>query len=359
MKRILTLCLAILLAASLTACSSSGGGQPEPSAPSAAAPESATDAPAPATPEPAAPAGEEGPYIILVNALVGHPVYEQQAVGARQAAEDYGVKLEIIGPTLGSNAMVEETNNFIDNAITLRPDAIITEPWDPSMNAAMQRIYDAGIPNFCTSNLPENEEHFVAWIGTDNYNYGITAADMIAEKTGGAANVCIMMGSLETTNQVEQKNGFEDRIAEAYPDIKVAVTEADGNDMAKAITKFEEVFQAYPEVDVVWMLEGTGGPAAAQVAQEMNREVLILDIDAVEQTIDLIKGGQIWATLAQNFYKRGYESVRMAVEYLENGNADSFDKINDSGVVLINSDNVDKYEEDLMAAIRYKGTPLK
>jgi len=302
---------------------------------------------------------EEQPYIILVNALVGHPVYEQQAVGARMAAEDFGVKLEIIGPAMGTNALVEETNNFIDNAISMHPDAIITEPWDPSMNAAVARIYAAGIPNFCTSNLPENEEHFVSWIGTDNYNYGIAAADMIAEKTGGKANVCIMMANFDATNQVEQKKGFEDTIAQKYPDIKVAVTEADGADISKALTKFEEIYTAYPEVDVVWMLEGTGGPAAAQVAKEKGRQILILDIDAVEQTVDLIGKGEIWATLAQNFYKRGYESVRMAYEYVTNGNADTFEKYNDSGVVLITKDNVETYEDDLLAAIRLKGTPMK
>jgi len=137
------------------------------------------------------------------------------------------------------------------------------------------------------------------------------------------------------------------------------VTEADGADMSKALTKFEEIYTAYPEVDVVWMLEGTGGPAAAQVAKEKGRQILILDIDAVEQTVDLIGKGEIWATLAQNFYKRGYESVRMAYEYVTNGNADTFEKYNDSGVVLITKDNVETYEDDLLAAIRLKGTPMK
>ena len=296
--------------------------------------------------------------IVLVNALVGHPVYEQQAVGARMAAEDYGVNLEIIGPT-GTGSLIEDTNNFIDNAISMRPDAIIAEPWDTSLNAAIQRIYDAGIPVFCTSSPPENEDLCVAWIGTDNFNYGITAADMIAEKTGGKANVCIMFQSLDAINQQEQATGFEQRIAEKYPDIKLVIKEFDRADMAIALQKFEEIFRGYPEVDTVMMVEGTGGPAAAQVAQEMNREMLILDIDAVDQTVDLIAKGQIWATLAQNFYKRGYESVRMAAEYLDNGNADSFNKANDSGVVLITQETVERYEQDLMDAIRYKGTPMK
>lgn len=298
-------------------------------------------------------------HIVLVNAIVGHPVYEQQAVGARKAAEDYGVNLEIIGPPLGTASLVEDTNNFIDNAISMHPDAVIVEPWDSSLNAAVQRAFDAGIPVFCTSSPPENEDLCIAWIGTDNVNYGITAADMIAEKMDGKANVCIMFQSLDALNQVEQVSGFEQRIAEKYPDIKVVVKEFDRADMSVALQKFEEVFQAYPEVDTVWMVEGTGGPAAAQVAREKNRDILILDIDAVDQTVDLIGKGEIWATLAQNFYKRGYEIVRMASEYLLNGNADSFHKANDSGVVLITQESVARYEQDLMDAIRYKGTPLK
>lgn len=358
MKKLVSCLLIFVLVLSMAAC----GANPAKTPVSEASPSPSSEVKAsesPSTEPSKSPETKKEPYhIILVNALLGHPVYEQQAIGARKAAEDYGINLEIIGPPMGSNALLEETNNFIDNAITLKPDAMITEPWDPTMNAAMQRIFDAGIPNFCTSNLPENDKHFIAWIGTDNYNYGVAAADMLAEKTGGKANVCIMMANLDITNQVEQKKGFEDRIAEKYPDIKVSVTESDQADMSKAITKFEEVFRAYPEVDVVWMLEGTGGPAAAQVANEMKKKVLILDIDAVEQTIDLIGKGQIWATLAQNFYKRGYESVRMAVEYLD-GNVNSFNKLNDSGVVLINKDNVSSYEEDLLKAIRYKGTPMK
>jgi len=294
-----------------------------------------------------------------VNALVGHPVYEQQAEGARLAAADYGVNLEIIGPPMGTSDLLGETVNYIDNAISLNPDAIITEPWDTTLNASMQKIYEAGIPNFCTSNLPDKEEYFISWIGTDNKNFGVVAADMIAEKTGGKANVCIMMSQLAATNQIEQIDGFKARIGEAYPDIKIVVIEADNADTATATAKFEEVYRAYPEIDVVWMVEATGGPCAAKVAKEMNKEVLILDIDAVEETIDNIRSGAEWATLAQNFYKRGYESVRMAAEYLENGNADSFEKYNDSGVVLIDSSNVDTYKDDLLAAIRRKGTPMK
>ena len=360
MKRILTLVLALLMIAALTACAPAVNTPAKSEAVSEAPAEAPTEKMAEeSAAEPAVETAADAPYVILVNAIVGHPVYEQQAEGARKAADDYGVNLEIIGAALGSTDLLGETTNFIDSAIAKQPDAMITEPWDTTLNAALQRIHDAGIPNFCTSSPADKEENYVAYIGTDNKNYGIKAADMIAEKTGGKANICVMMANLSAQNQIEMKDGLEQQIAAKYPDMKVVVTEADNADMPTAVSKFQEIFNAYPEVDTVFMVEATGGPAAAQVAAEMDKQVLILDIDAVEQTIDNIKNGTEWATLAQNFFKRGYETVRMAAEYLANGNADSFEKMNDSGVVLITQDNIDTYEEDLWAAVRMKGTPMK
>jgi ribose transport system substrate-binding protein len=350
MKKILILVLALMLAFGALACSSAPAPAEEPAAQAATEPA--------ATTEPAAePATADQPYVILVNALVGHPVYEQQAEAARKAAADYGVKLEIIGPTFGTTSIVTDYIAAMENAITLQPDAIIGEPFDPSLFEVFDRVKQAGIPMFLTSNLLEDQDAFVAWIGTDNYNYGINAADMIATKTDGKGQICVVMGDLATTNQVEQRKGLEERIAEKYPDMKITNVVADKNDVATAMSVIEDTLNTYPETNVVIMLESTGGPGVVQVCQETGRtDVLILDIDAVDATIDNIKAGKVWATLAQNFYKRGYESVRMAYEYLTEGDKATFAKLNDSGTVLIDQSNVATYSEDLWGAIVYKGT---
>ena len=352
MKKVLVLVLALMLMLSAFACSAKTTPAAEPTAEAATEPEATA---AETAAEPAA--ATDQPYVILVNALVGHPVYEQQAEAARKAAEEYGVKLEIIGPTFGTTSIVTDYIAAMENAITLQPDAIIGEPFDPSLYEVFDRAKQAGIPVFLTSNLLEDEDAFVAWIGTDNYNYGVNAADMIAAKTDSKANICVVMGDLATTNQVEQRKGLEERIAEKYPDMKITNVVADKNDVATAMSVIEDTLNTYPETNVVIMLESTGGPGVVQVCQETGRtDVLILDIDAVEATIDNIKAGKVWATLAQNFYKRGYESVRMAYEYLTEGDKATFAKYNDSGTVLIDQSNVDTYEQDLWGAIVYKGT---
>ena len=350
MKKLIALLLALVMVVGLVAC----GAKEE-----VAAPAEKEEAAAPAETEAAKEeaATEEAPYIIMVNALNGHPVYEQQAEAARKAAEDYGVNLEIIGPSMGTATLVADYVAAMENAITLQPDAIICEPFDPALFTCVTQAHEAGIPVFCTSNGTDNTEEYISCTGTDNTQYGITAADMIAEATGGKANLLVVLGNLTTVNQVEQLEGIKSRIAEAYPDMKVVDAVADENDLSKAVTLFQDNFNAYPEIDTVVMLESTGGPGAAQVAKEMNKEVRILDIDAVAETIANIQAGTEWATLAQNFFKRGYESVRMAYEYLTQDGQVEYGQFVDSATVLITAENAPTYEEDLWAAVKMKGMP--
>ena len=316
-KRTLALVLTLAMALSLAACGSSGGTAADTA--EATAEDTASEDTAPA--EEAQTTDGDAPYIIMVNALNGHPVYEQQA-----------------------------------EAITMAPDAVILEPIDSSLFSLVAQATASGIPVFCTSNGTDNPDDYVSCIGTDNTQYGITAVDMIAEATGGEAHILVVVGALTTVNQAEQLEGMKARIEEMYPDMEIVNVAEDGNDLSKAVTLFQDNFNTYPEIDTVVMLESTGGPGAAQVAREMNKEVRILDIDAVEETIDNILSGDEWATLAQNFYKRGYESVRMAYEYITQDGEVDYDSFIDSGTVLITQDNASTYEEDLWAAVKVKGT---
>jgi ABC-type sugar transport system substrate-binding protein len=366
MKKFLALVLAsLMMVALLAAC-----GAPAKPAESSAAPAVSSAAPAEssaaASPSESASASAspsaaaKGPFkIIFVNALVGHPVYNQQDEGVKAAAEALGkdvVDVQIVGSS-DTSALAEKTVEIIDQAIAMKPDAMVCEPWDASINAALQRAKDAGIPVACTSNMPPEDLMF-AFIGTDNTQYGITAAETLAEKTGGKANVMIMMSKLDISNQVEAKDAFEKTIKEKYPDMKVVLVDSDDANLQTATEKFDAAFRAYKEIDTVLMLEGTGAKAAAAVAKEQNRKITVLGIDATEETLDGIKKGDIWGTLAQNFYKRGYESIRYCVEYLQ-GHTDTFNKINDSGLVLVTKDNADSVLADLDKATRKVGTPLK
>ncbi len=287
--------------------------------------------------------------IVWVNPLTGHPVYLMQEEAFGWAAKDYGFKPISVGPSqIDAENMVRE----IENAIAQKVDGIITVPFNWS---AFQSVYDqakkAGIP-IVNTGADTPAEWRLAFIGTDNKAFGRDAARILIEKKKGKANICIMMSQLDIQNQVEQKQAFEEAL-KASPDMKVTVVEADKADMSLAVQKFEEVFKAYPQIDTVWMLEATGGVAAAKVAAEMGiaNSITILAIDDVQQTVDEIRKGRIWGTLAQNFYRMGYEAAGFIMAHYAHQEVPAS---TDSKTTLVTQENVESYKKEMIASVKKK-----
>ncbi len=294
-------------------------------------------------------------HIIMVNALNGHPVYEQQAEAAKKAAEDYGVDLEITGPVIGCDDVLSEYVKCMENAVEAKPDAIICEPFEPAVYKYVKMAHDNGIPVFCTSAGTDNPDDYIAYCGTDNVQYGIDATDYVAEKSGGNAKILAVMTNDKNVEQMTQLTSIKNRIDEKYPNMEVITNVYDNANEETATKVIGEAFNAYPEIDTVIMLEATGGPVASDVATELGKEILILDIDSGEKTVNNILNGTEWASMVQNFYKRGYETVRMAYEYVTNDGKTEFEKFENSSVVLITEENAENCKDMLWDQVCLKG----
>lgn len=281
------------------------------------------------------------PYVIWVNPLVGSAVFTSADNGIKAASEELGFQLKIIGPSVLDDTQMYEA---LQSAIVETPDLIVTTPYNYS---AIQGLYadakEKGIPIINISSDSE-ETGRVSFIGTDNKAYGEMAADYINEEKGGEANVMIMMANLDTSNQLEQKTAFEEKCKSEYPGINIVLTDEDNGDSSQALQKFEDSFKAHPEIDTVFCLESIGGVAAANAVEELGLDgITILAIDDNEDTLQYIRDGKIWGTMAQNFYKMGYISGEFAMDYL---NGKEVESVVDSGTVLITSENIDNYQEE-------------
>lgn len=289
----------------------------------------------------AAPTTKEILKISFVTPLIGLPVWLDAKYGAEAAGKDLGAEISWVGPeNIDINSQVEQTELAIANKV----DGIIGCPLNPTaFEPVYQKAKDAGIPIVNTA-VDCKEDLRLAFVGTDVVNFGIMAADAIAEKTGGKANVAILCTALDTGNQLATYEAFVKRIAEKYPDIKILTREADDSDMMKAIDKVNSIISAYPEVNVIWGTEANVAPAAGKVLEEKNLtdKILVLGVDDMADTIDYIKKGVVWATLTQNFYKMGYEAVRFIVESKQGITPAS---ITDSGMTLVTKENVETYKK--------------
>lgn len=312
----------------------------------AAAPQPAdTQAPAQTTAPTAAPtaAPTEKPLlkITFVTPLIGLPVWLDAKYGAEAAGKDLGAEIAWVGPEgIDINSQVEQTELAIANKV----DGIIGCPLNPTaFEPVYQKALEAGIPVVNTA-VDCKEDLRLAFIGTDVVNFGVMAADAIAKKMDGKANVAIICTALDTGNQLATYESFKKTIEAKYPDIKIITREADDSDMMKAIDKVNSILSTYPEVNVIWGTEANVAPAAGKVLEEkkLTDKILVLGVDDMADTIDAIKKGTVWGTLTQNFYKMGYEAVKFIVDSKAGTSVPS---ITDSGMTLVTKENVETYKK--------------
>lgn len=285
-------------------------------------------------------AADEKPYVIWVNPLVGSAVFTSADNGITAASEEFGFDLKIIGPSVLDDTQMYEA---LQSAMVEKPDVIVTTPYNYTALAPLYaQAKEEGIPIIDISSDSGEDSGRVSFIGTDNTTYGQMAADYINEEKGGEAHVLTMMANLDTSNQLEQRTAFEAKCEEEYPGIETVLVDEDNGDSATALQKFADDLKAHPEIDTIFCLESIGGVAAANAVEELGLEgkITILAIDDNEDTVQFVRDGKIWGTMAQNFYKMGYVAGEYAVKYL---NGETVDSVVDSGTVLITAENADTY----------------
>ena len=285
---------------------------------------------------------DDEPYIIMINPWISLAVFANSDIGFNDAAEELGFKGKILGCTeLTDTASFE----MFQQAITEQPDAIIVCPWDYSAIAPLyEEAQEKGIAVIDYSSDSGIDSGRITFVGTDNTTYGQIAADYINEQCGGEANVLTMMANLDTSNQLEQRLAFEKKCEEEYPGIKTVLVDEDNGDSVIGLQRFEDDLKAHPEIDTIFCLESIGGVAAANAIDELGLDgITILAIDNNDDTVQYVKDGRIWATMAQNFYKMGHQSATAAYNYLK---GEDVETVYDSGTVLITQENAETYTFD-------------
>ena len=280
--------------------------------------------------------------IVFVSGIVGLPVLQPARIGAQTRGEELGYEVSWVGPTQFSEiAMVEQ----MEIALAEKVDAVLTSPTNPSVFRPIYEQYaKEGLPIVnVIIDAYQGEDLRVGYIGTDQQQYGINAARHLGEKMGGDARIAVLMTTLDMGNQVAQLAAFEETLKAEFPGMEVVVKEPDQSDAAIAAEKISAILLTYPEVNAIFCLEVACAPAAAQVFRETGRrDVTVLGIDDVDDTLGAIREGLVWGTMTQDFYKMGYNAVGMVHAHL---NGEPVPDVTDSGTVLVTAGNIDTYKD--------------
>ncbi len=337
--KIIVSCLTLSLI--LSACTTSA-----PQQSSAPAASQAPSSSAPAASETTG-GGDKPLNIVYVPPLIAHPVWLVAKQGFEDAAKDLGFNGQWVGPTQND---VNEVVKQIEIAITSKADGIITYGAEPTaMKPVLQKAADAGIP-VVTVIGDVDDVAKLGFMGTDPDNFGRTGARVLSEKMGDQKiNLVGQMFALDAAQNIANFEGYKNGLAEHKAGYEWLTTSASNSDMATSMQEWEKAITTYPEVNAFITSSGEGAAAASKVLKERNLvgKITVIGIDDMQETLDAIRDGSVYATLTQNFYRCGYQAAEWIVDYHKSGKTPA-DPITDTGTIVVTQKNVETYINELM-----------
>jgi ribose transport system substrate-binding protein len=289
--------------------------------------------------------------IAWVSKSLGNPVFDLGQRGAVQKATELSARgpIEVEVLTVGPvSADAIEQTRIMDDLIARGVDGIAVSCNDPTACAApIDRAADAGIPVMTWDPDSPSSRRF-SFLSIDNDTGGRTAADLLARAIGGSGKVAVITGVPGALNLQQRVDGFQARLAEAYPDVEVVRVVVSNEDINLGVQGVEETMQAHPDLRGwffagMWPLFADRGSMPLWEAASRRGAVKTVAFDSLPLELDLLRDGYIEALIGQKYWRWGYDSVQMVYDYVVSGRR--YPPFIDTGVDIVTRNNVDAMSE--------------
>ena len=299
----------------------------------------------------AAPAEEAAaakPYIPVISKGFQHQFWQAVKLGSDQAAADYNVDITFEGPATESE--VDKQIEMLEAALAKNPAAICFAALDtqaaiPLLEEANSRgIPVVGFDSGVDSDIP------VATAATDNLAAAALAADKMAELIGGAGQIAVLVHDQTSRTGIDRRDGFTNRIAEAYPDIEIVNVDYGAGDHLKSTDLAKAVIQANPDLKGYFGANEGSAIGVLNAVTELGKvgDIVVIGYDSGQQQMDAVRSGAMAGAITQNPIGIGYKCVEAAVKAI---NGEEVEKVIDTGFFWYDASNMDSEE---IAALLYQ-----
>ena len=290
-------------------------------------------------------------YYVFIAANVQVPYWQAAAAGLSKAAGEFKVRSDFLGP---QSYDPKEQRATLDQAVQKRATGILLAVTDPAvLKDSINNAVAAGIP-VITLDSDAADSKRLFFIGTNNYQAGVTGGQRLAQELKGKGNVVVftMPGQ---PNLQDRLRGYRDAL-ERSAGIKITrVVDIQGDPRIAFDTTTQIIGKEKDKVDAFVCLEAQSGKEVAGVLNSYHvtgKVVMAMDTD--QETLEWIQKGVIVATIAQKPYSMAFVGLQMLDNLYHHKPAsldtdwskDSFAPIPafvDTGSNLIDKANVDSF----------------
>jgi ribose transport system substrate-binding protein len=252
-------------------------------------------------------------FVLIVQELENQYLQELYA-GAQHAAQKNGAIVEYWG-TKQTN--IDDHMKLIEMAIASKVDGILTQGLSDEFEPVIEKALDKDIPVITVdSNFANND--FVTYVGTNNYQAGYNIGLHVLEETSGETKIGIVTGSMIANNLNERVQGFLDAISKEHR-MKVASIESSNLSKIQGADKTFQMLKNDPDISIFY---GTSALDSLGIIEGMKKkngtnDIRVYAFDTLEETIDLMKKGDIHMTLKQEPYEMGDVGVQLLIDLIQ------------------------------------------
>jgi len=246
--------------------------------------------------------------------------------GAQAAAKDYEAVLIVKKPSKGEAEQSAMVSELLKQGI----DGLAISPLNPEGQSAL--LADAAATTrLVTVDSDGPVFNRLCFVGTDNYGAGRNCAQLIKMAIPDGGKVIISIGSLEKENGQRRRQGVIDELLDREiipdrpmdpvagelkgPQYTVVTTLVDETGAEEAAKLAAEAIKAHPDVACFACLYGYSTPAVLGVLKQNDQlgKIKVVGFDTADETMAGIDAGYVFATIVQDQYRYGYDSVRILV----------------------------------------------
>ena len=264
-----------------------------------------------------------------------HDFWTSIVEGVQMAATDYGADLTIMGPD--SETEIERQNEMIEEAIEMKPDAIVLIPSDVKLTVPYAREIEAAGIKLILMDSVMDETMGLCVVATDNRDGGYKMGEYLKYYADEETVIGIVGHIPEASTAIEREQGVREGLGE-YADRIVDVVYGE-SDIAKGQTVTLEMLDKYPEINMLVGLneDSARGAANALKEREISDKVRLIGFDSSMEQVRLLEEGVFNAIVVQKPFNMGYLGAEMAVKAAI---GEKIPESVDSGSALITKDNL-------------------
>src|SRR5690606_10428810 len=262
-------------------------------------------------------------------------------LGAERAAQEFNVDITFEGPE--SESQVDRQIDMLQAALSRQPDAIAIAALDSrAVIPLLEQAHAAGIPvigfdSGVDSDIP------VTTAATDNVAAAALAADKMAELIGYEGEVAVIVHDQTSRTGIDRRDGFVNRIREAYPNIRIVDVQYGGGDHLRSTDLAKAIIQAHPNLKGFFGANEGSAIGIINAVMELNMvgKIVVIGYDSGQLQIQAIRSGIMAGAITQNPIGIGYEAVRAAVAAIR---GESLPEVIDTGFFWYDATNIDSDE---------------